>query len=194
MINCKIYVGNAQCTAGSTCITNRIQEVRACGIHRPKRWRPPPSQTPPLPTGYCSEFYHPNTILLSREIIKQMDSDWKFVYNSNKSKTTSMSKLSQLLLTGWINHDVIIQWDTVNPFSQSCVTCHTYLHGGLSSFSFRWGYCCLKQNQNSFYQKEAGIHKQLEASTIQFTYALIWDCLSNEWYSHGMEYSLCNCL
>ena len=121
-----------------------------------------------------------------------MDSDWSFVHNSNNLKTTSMSKLSQLPVTGWINYDVIIQWDTVILFSQSCVPCYPYLHGNLSSFSFRWGYCHLEQNQNSFYQKEVriDIHKELVASTMQLICPVICDCLSNEWYSHRMEYSV----
>ena len=101
-----------------------------------------------------------------------------------------MSKLSRLPVTAWINYDVIIQWDTVIPFSQSCVTCYPYIQGNLSSFS--WGYCHLEQNQSSFYQKEVRIDvpKQLVASTMPLIYPVICDCLSNEWCSHRMEYSL----
>ena len=43
-----------------------------------------------------------------------------------------------------------------------------------------------------FYQKEVRIDipKQLVASTMELIYPVIRDYLGDEWYSHGMEYSL----
>lgn len=99
MMNCKNYVCSAQCTTELICMSNKIQQQnQVLWSTQAKKM----SSTHPkhlfCPLATAQKFYPTNSILSSKKIINQ----WTTIelYNSNNSKTTSMSKFGQLPLTG----------------------------------------------------------------------------------------------
>ena len=102
MINCKNYVSNTQRTSESTCTSSKI---RAWGVRRPEGWLLLTPNASPTHWLLLTLLNPTKSVLLSKKMIQQMDSDWSFIYNCNNLKTTSKTKLHLLPLTGWINYE-----------------------------------------------------------------------------------------